>query len=301
MKRIDYLKVARPDWNLKKRYFKVDLSRNVNFDKKIHTKVKKIISKNKRSILNYGEPVEVYKSISNYYKIPISNLSIGFGATDIINRLLKILDVRKVYIVKPSFEATEVYCKINNIKPIIIDRKNIYSIKRKNSAIYIVNPNGNDGTSIKIDNKIFQMYKYVIIDEVYGEFYPRNSLLNKKHKQLIIIKSLSKSLGLAGIRVGFCKSSAVLTKKIQAVRLSQVCNSFASLIVPKIIGSTKEFVKRMNTSKRYLEKKYSCANSFSNYVLFKKSNNLTKKCGFKKVNGFFRMALADIQTLKSNE
>ena len=46
----------------------------------------------------------------------------------------------------------------------------------------------------------------------------QNSLLNKNHKRLIIIKSLSKSLGLAGIRVGFCKSSAVLTK-LQAVRL----------------------------------------------------------------------------------
>ena len=32
-----------------------------------------------------------------------------------------------------------------------------------------------------------------------------------------------------------------------------------------------------------------------------KSNNLTRRCGFKKVNGFFRMALADIHTLKSNE
>ena len=137
MTRIDYLKIARPDWNKKKKYFRMDLSRNVNFVKEIHTKVKKIIIKNKRSILNYGEPVEIYKSISNYYKIPISKLSIGFGATDIINRLLKILDVKKVYIVKPSFEATEVYCKINNIRPIIMI-ENIYSKREKTQQFILL-------------------------------------------------------------------------------------------------------------------------------------------------------------------
>lgn len=301
MKKVDYLNIFRPNWNLKKKYFPVDLSRNVNFDKKTHTIVKKILLKNKKSILNYGEPIHIYKAISKYYKIPIKNLTIGFGATDIINRLISILDVKKIYIVNPSFEATEVYCKINNIKPMMIDKKDIYLKKRKDSAVYIVNPNGNDGSTLKIKKKIFLLYKYVIMDEVYGDFYPENSLLKLNNKNLIVIKSLSKSLGLAGIRVGFCKASKIITKKIQSIRLSQVCSSFSTLIVPKIIHTTKEVIQRMNISKKYLEKKYMCKKSYSNYVLFKKINKLIKKNGYKKVEGFYRMALADIDTLKLNE
>jgi len=33
----------------------------------------------------------------------------------------------------------------------------------------------------------------------------------------------------------------------------------------------------------------------------KKKNNLTKKFGFKKVDKYYRMALADLDTIKSNE
>ena len=57
----------------------------------------------------------------------------------------------------------------------------------------------------------------------------------------------------------------------------------------------------MNISKKYLEKKYDCKKSHSNFVLFKKKNNLTKKFGFKKVDKYYRMALADLDTIKSNE
>jgi len=297
MKKVDYLNNFRPNWNLKKKYFPVDLSRNVNFDKKTHTIVKNILLKNKKSILNYGEPIHIYKAISKYYKIPIKNLTIGFGATDIINRLISILDVKKIYIVNPSFAPTELYCKINNIKPIMIDKKDIYLKKRKDAAVCIVNPNGNDGSTLKINKKIFLLYKYVIMDEVYGDFYPENNLLKLNNKNLIVIKSLSKSIGLAGLRVGFCKASTKVTKKIQSIRLSQVCNVYAEIIVPKVISYTKSVIQRMNQSKKYLEKKYECKKSYSNYILFKKKNKLTKKFGSTKILGFYRMALADMNTL----
>jgi len=283
-----------------KKYIPINLSRNVFFDKKTNLKIKNILKKT-NSFLHYGEPVYVYKAISKYYGIPFKRLTIGFGATDIINRLLRILEIKNLYIVKPSFEATEVYCKINNINPININAEKIYQSKKNNSALYIVNPNGNDGLAFKIEDKVFKFYKYIIVDEVYGDFAPKVSMLKKNHSKLIVIKSLSKSLGLAGLRVGFCKAPVNITKRLQNTRITQVCSSFASVIVPKIITSSKNVIRRMNISKKYLEKKYDCKKSHSNFVLFKKKNNLTKKFGFKKVDKYYRMALADLDTIKSNE
>ena len=57
----------------------------------------------------------------------------------------------------------------------------------------------------------------------------------------------------------------------------------------------------MNQSKKYLEKKYECKKSYSNYVLFKKKNKLTKKFGSRKILGFYRMALTDLNTIKRYE
>ncbi len=292
--------VVRPSWKKKERYLKINLSRNVHYDDFIYKKTNQILKSNKKNILHYADPYGVYESISKYYKIPLNKLTVGFGATDLLNRLTKVLDVDKFYVVKPTFEAFPVYCEINSKKYRYIKNSEVYK-KRKKSCVYLVNPNGIDGSVYKINPKIFRLYKYVIIDEVYSDFSPKFSLLNKNIKNLIIVKSLSKSIGLAGIRVGFCKASDLITKKIQSVRLSQVCSSYASIIVPKIIKETKHVVKRMNDSKKYIEKKYECKKSNSNYVLFKNKNNLIKKFGARKVLGFYRMALTNIRRIKNNE
>ena len=293
--------ISRPSWMKSQKYFKINLSRNVHFDQILSNKVVGILRKNTNNSLHYADSFEIYKTISKYYKINLKNLTIGFGATDLLYRITKILDVKKFYITNPSFKMFEVYCKINSKKYENINRSDIYSKNRKNSALYIVNPNGVDGSAYKIDRRILNLYKYVIIDEVYSDFYPKFSFLKINNSKLIIVKSLSKSLGLAGLRVGFCKASTKVTKKIQSIRLSQVCNVYAEIIVPKVISYTKTVIQRMNQSKKYLEKKYECKKSYSNYVLFKKKNKLTKKFGSRKILGFYRMALTDLNTIKRYE
>ena len=294
--------INRPSWVKSENYKKINLSNNVHFDKilskKVHNILKKKINDNH---LRYADPLKIYRSISKYYKVPIRCLSIGFGATDIISRIIKILDVETFYIVNPSFEMVKVYCKIEKKKYKFISKHEINKIKNKKSAVYIVNPNSVDGSVSKIDKKIFNSFKYVIIDEVYADFYEKHSLLKKNYNNLIVIKSLSKSLGLAGLRVGFCKASEKITKKIQSIRMNQITSIYSEIIVPNTIYYTKSVIKRMIQSKKYLEKNYECKKSFSNYVLFKKKNKLTKVFGAKKKLGYFRMALTNIQIIKNIE
>jgi len=292
--------VIRPSWKKPEKKLNINLSRNVHFDQVLNNKIIDILNKKNHS-LHYADPYNVYKSISKYYKISLSKLTIGFGATDLLYRITKTLNVKNFYILEPSFKMFEVYCRINNKKFKIIKNKDIFKKQRKNSAIYLVNPNGLDGSAYKIDKKIFKYYKYVIIDEVYADFFPKFSLLKFNKNNLIIVKSLSKSLGLAGLRVGFCKASIKITKKLQSVRLSQITSSYAEILVPKIIYQTKFTVRRMIESKKYIEKKYECKQSFSNYILFKKRNKLTKKFGSKKVLGYYRMALTNLKLIKINE
>ena len=79
--------------------------------------------------------------------------------------------------------------------------------------------------------------------------------------------------------------------------MSQITTSIASIVVPEIIDMTPDVVLRMKESKKFLEEKFECKKSYGNYVLFKKKNIYTEKFGAKKVNGYFRMALADMKTL----
>ena len=78
--------------------------------------------------------------------------------------------------------------------------------------IYIDNPNNPTGQVIdiadieKIVSKALKNDITVIIDEAYGEFMPkRNSAIRlcEKYPNLVVVRTLSKGFGLAGMRVGY--------------------------------------------------------------------------------------------------
>jgi histidinol-phosphate aminotransferase len=289
--------ISRPTWAKKNNDIKqIDLSKNVHFDSILNLEVKKIIQDNKY-ILNYGNDFDLYESICNYYKLDINKVAIGYGAADILQRLIFSLDVKKLYIAKHAFAMIEVYCKMINLPFEIVELEKLQKKDiEDNTALYVANPNGVDGTGKDI-YKFIGKFKYLIADEVYADFDDSYSLLGKLTSDLIVIKSLSKSLGIAGLRVGFSYSSKEIANRIQNLRTSQVSTSIASLVVPKIIRSTPDVISRMNKAKEYLEKNYECKKSIANYVLFKEPNKYTKVFGSREMEGFHRMALTDLETL----
>lgn len=287
--------VDRPNWNNDKPTVPLDLSKNVHYDDDLNTECH-ILLYSIDNINSYPNEFVLYKSISNYYHIPIDNLAIGFGATDIIERTIKSLDYNRLVIVSPTFEMVEVYCQLNAKEYIKINNDQIEAYANQNDALYIANPNGLTGDAIDIKH-ITSKFKYVIADEVYADFYNEYSLLNDCIDNVIVIKSLSKSLGLAGFRVGFSVASEELTKIIQMYRMNYVSNSISCFVIPYVIGMTKEVIARMNVTKNHLESTFKCKKSVANFVLFESPNKYTKKFGYKLVNGLYRMALTDMKTL----
>jgi len=288
--------IDRPDWTKIIKNKQIDLTKNVHHDRILNEKIKEIIS-NTNFIVNYANDSDLYGAICNYYKIPLKNTAIGFGATDLIHRVLNSIDIDCLYIVNPSFMMVDVYCKMIGIKYKFIELNEIENLKEvNNSGVYFVNPNGVNGEAHDI-RKYREKFKWFIVDEVYSDFYDNYSLINEISDNTVIIKSLSKSLGFAGLRVGFCYGSSELINEVQKYRMSQITTSIASLVVPKIIKMTPQVVERMQETKNYLENKFDCKKSLSNYVLFKSKNIYTEKFGAKIINNHYRMALADMDTL----
>jgi len=146
-------------------------------------------------------------------------------------------------IVVPTFyriTESNVAFKINNIVIAPDDKKNyeydttfINKIIRevnqnKVRLIWICNPNNPMGNIISEDKiekilKAIHKNSILIIDEVFFEFYdPTNKKsavrLVKKYKNLIVVRSLSKSYGLAGIRVGYAVSSKEIIEAINNIK-----------------------------------------------------------------------------------
>lgn len=288
--------MQRIDWTINPTRRKIDLSINVHYDSILNSEVRKILHSHD-SFNNYPYQYDLYQAVSEYHGIDIKNLAIGYGATEILERIFKTLEFKNVYVVEPNFQMVEVYCSIYNKRyiPITIDELQTIPIVY-NSILIVANPNGNNGEVHDISNTPSR-FKYVVSDEVYADFESKYSFMGRIPKNTIVVKSFSKSLGLAGYRCGFAVASEEIIHEMQQVRSNFIMNTFASVVIPKVIHMTNGVVDRMQEAKQYLETTFDCKHSHGNYVLFREPNVYTETFGAKEVGGYHRMALADMETL----
>ena len=153
-------------------------------------------------------------------------LAVGNGAAELINALGRI-STGKMYVSKSAFNEYK-RC-FNNCELNIYDmshddyRFNVEEIKRNiplNDIICIVNPDNPTGAFIKYNDIIEiieeckKQNKQIIFDESFIDFANQNdryTLINneilEKYDNLIVVKSISKSYGIPGIRLGVLASS----------------------------------------------------------------------------------------------
>jgi len=111
------------------------------------------------------------------------------------------------------------------------------AVSAKTKMIFIANPNNPTGTLLE-PQALYEFIKsipeqiIVVLDEAYYEFIAANKKVNSlawvcEFSNLIVCRTFSKAYGLAGLRVGFSVSSAVITDILNRVRQPFNCNSLA--------------------------------------------------------------------------
>jgi len=121
----------------------------------------------------------------------------------------------KVLTSNPTFGFFEERCKLYSIPLIAIPFSNDMTLdikdfikQSKNADIFYLdtpnNPTGFQFSKNEIQKFIKSFNGLVIIDEAYGEFgdYSLSSMV-KTQENLIVVQTLSKSFGLAGLRLGY--------------------------------------------------------------------------------------------------
>jgi len=169
----------------------------------------------------------ISKSISNLVGIDSNKIIIGNGAIEIIQTVLKTFVKDKIIVILPTFSSYyEFINEETEFVPYYLSKKNDYKLnienyisfvkKEKPNTIVIINPNNPNGAYINYDEmKIIveelSFVKNIIVDESFIHFafedeeLKMNSIVElvKEHSNLIVIKSMSKDFGIAGIRAGY--------------------------------------------------------------------------------------------------
>ncbi len=175
----------------------------------------------------------IAERLADFIGVDIENVFIGNGAIEIIQAIIHNFTEKKIIINIPTFSSYYEFVKddikiiYNNLKKeedFKLNIKNyITSIKEeKPDTIVLINPNNPNGDYIKGDNmlqilKAAKQVKNVIVDESFIHFAYENTNYDfvsmtdfiNDFPNLIIIKSMSKDFGVAGIRAGY----AIMSKE----------------------------------------------------------------------------------------
>lgn len=170
-------------------------------------------------------------TISKFVKIPSSMIGVGNGSDQILDLILSNFASKetKVLTSNPTFGFFEERCKLYDIPLIAIpfsdnmklDVKDFLKESKNANILYLDSPNNPTGfqfTKSELQKLVKSFTGLVIIDEAYGEFseYSLSNMV-KTQNNLIVVQTLSKSFGLAGLRLGYFIASKKFTETFMNV------------------------------------------------------------------------------------
>lgn len=218
--------------------------------------------------------VEYWRDTS---KLNSDQVLLGGGSMEIIYKINKLFieNKSKVLGYSPQFSdyiddinsyggRYDSYCMSveNNYK--FISNEFISKIKKYYKMVYIDNPNNPTGQVIGIDciEKIVKEAKNlklpVIIDEAYGDFIDKkNSAISlmERYDNLLVIRTFSKGLGLAGVRAGYLITSNTIAENYLKISNPFEMNSVARYLA-MIVLQDKQFMIDCNNILTAYKKKF---------------------------------------------
>ncbi|MCR5774647.1 MAG: histidinol-phosphate transaminase [Lachnospiraceae bacterium] len=214
---------------------------------------------------------ELTESIADHYGVKPSQVFAGVGSDDVLSMCFLTFFCGEKPVIFPDITYsfydvwTEVYRIPYETRPLDEDFKiRLSDYLTENGGIVIANPNAPTGRaeSIELLEEIIKNNRdsVVIIDEAYVDFGAETALpLIEKYDNLIVVRTMSKSRAMAGMRIGYCFGDEKLIKYLNDVKYS--VNSY-TLNYPAIAagkaaiedtGYFKEIVGRIIKTREHTE------------------------------------------------
>jgi len=183
-----------------------------------------------------GSGPELRQKLGEMAGLSGDNVVLGNGSTDIINLVINtfIAPGEEALISVPTFPMYESRVRISGGVPVLVPvRPDFYwdmpalleAVTGKTKLIFICSPNNPTGNQIDEGDllKLLELGIPLFFDEAYYELEnePRTrAYLMKDYPHMVVNRTLSKSYGLAGFRVGYLLCEASLANYFNRVKIS---------------------------------------------------------------------------------
>ncbi len=197
---------------------------------------------------------------------------IGNGSDEVIDLLIRAFcepAQDELIITPPTYGMYEVSAEIQNARVVRVPllregltysidvERLLAAITERTKIIFLCSPGNPTGNSLSADalRQIIQgFHGIVVLDEAYIDFAPETSFVAElgDHPNLVIMQTLSKAWGLAGLRLGMAFASQEIITVLNKIKPPYNINSVTQQLVLKALENTvwKERVVRETLEER---------------------------------------------------
>ena len=197
----------------------------------------------------YPDPMQtqVKEKLSKIKGVPPQNIFLGNGSDEAIDLLYRIFcepGRDNVIIFPPTYGMYEVCAEINNVKVKKVNLTKEYQLDIEGienaidpftKLIFICSPNNPTGNSINhtaIEIILNNFNGIVVIDEAYINYSKQRSFIAEltDYPNLVVMQTLSKAWGLAGLRLGMAFASLPIVELMNKVKYPYNINTATQLL-----------------------------------------------------------------------
>ncbi|CAI5704780.1 unnamed protein product [Peronospora effusa] len=227
-----------------------------------------------------------YRNFNSTEKISQANTFLGVGSDEAIDLIIRVTctpRVDNILITPPTYGMYSVCANIHdvaivsvplqieapveNLRGLLPDlplpsfhidpQEILKAATASTKVIFLCSPGNPTANVLRFEDveTILDSKKYkgfVVVDEAYIDFADTSSLctLVNKHKRLIVLQTLSKGFGLAGIRLGIAFGDPKLIQVLNNVKAPYNISKLTSDVARKAFASLEELHKSVNLIKK---------------------------------------------------
>ena len=207
----------------------------------------------------YPDPMQyaVKIRLSEIKGVPARNIFLGNGSDEAIDILFRSFcepGIDNVIVVPPTYGMYEVSANINNVLLKKVPLTAAYqlnlegiaeAIDKNTKLIFICSPNNPTGNSINredIETILTNFSGVVVIDEAYINYSRQKTFIQEltEYANLVILQTLSKAWGLAGLRIGMAFASEEIIEVFNRVKPPYNINEASQTLALEALQNTKQ-------------------------------------------------------------
>ena len=173
---------------------------------------------------------QLKRAIAQYAGVDPSMVVTGCGSDDILDSAVRAFAEpgEGVAMAEPSFPMVPLFARMNGLSVHSTQLTAAFDIAVDDllstdaAVVYVCSPNNPTGTVVPaatIDRIIARARGIVIVDEAYVEFAAASVVdLVKDAPRLLVVRTMSKAFGLAGLRIGYAIGAPSLVAEVEKSR-----------------------------------------------------------------------------------